>query len=739
MREPMAWTGAAVVLGAVLWPWWRPELIACLVGVLALSLLAIAAQGRAVAWLALIAAAFLLGSGAAEPARTAPATTWVSGRVERTVGSEAWVETSQGRLRLRLPEPASVGERLVALTGPLSPPALLPGAVSAAPDDARAGASPRRARAVVAEGGTTASPDRFALAEHGGLLRALATGDRTGIDEPTRELLRRTGTAHLLSISGLHVGLMAGTVGGLGWLLLRPLALTRAWRLASVLPTLLAAASAVAYAMSVGAPASARRAAVMVVAATLTSLLGRRPRPWTLLGLAAALVVLVEPGLVGDLGFQLSFSAVAGMLLVVPRFTRLVPPDSPRSLSWLVGGLAATVGATAGTLPFVALHFQQLSPLSPLANLIATPLLGSVAVPASLLALLLPGDLGLLALAVGDSAIDLGLRGLAAVDVEPWAPAVGIGGAALLSGAVLLRRHPAAAACLALVALGLRLVPTDRLVITFLAVGQGDAALVEWPDGRRWLVDGGPSSDQVLRYLRRRGLRRLDAVVLSHAHDDHQGGLLPVLESLPVRALWVPRPPQPEEEAYGALWEAAKAQGSTLVLPDDVPVRGLSGARVEHPRSGWRAHGRDAINDESLVLRLDHGAHRVIFTGDVEAEAEELLARVLGPMTLVKVAHHGSRSSSSPAFVARTRPALAVVSAGRENRFRHPHPDTLAAWTLPATGSRCGGLDTDGRSCRTRLVRTDLEGSLEWSSDGRRWRLRAWRAASGWVELDVGR
>jgi competence protein ComEC len=324
------------------------------------------------------------------------------------------------------------------------------------------------------------------------------------------------------------------------------------------------------------------------------------------------------------------------------------------------------------------------------------------------------------------------------MDDEPWSPAVGAGGAALLAGAVLLRRHPAAAACLALVALGLRVVPAERLVVTFLAVGQGDAALVEWPDGRRWLVDGGPSSDQLLRYLRRRGLRGLDAVVLSHAHDDHMGGLLPVMQSLPVRAFWVPRAPLAEEAAYTALWDAARSQGSTLVLPDDVPVRGLSGARIEHPRSGWRARGRDTINDESLVLRLDHGRHRVLFTGDVELQAEALLARVLGPMTVVKVAHHGSRSSSSPAFVARTRPALAVVSAGRDNRFGHPHSQALGAWTLPAEGAACGPTDADGSGCRTRLLRTDRLGSLEWSSDGERWRLRAWSAARGWVELDSG-
>jgi hypothetical protein len=158
MREPMAWTGAAVVAGAALWPWWRPELGACLVGVLALCLLAILAQGRGVAWLALFAAAFLLGSGAVQPARLASEADRIQGRVERTMGSEAWVRTAQGRLRLRLPEPARVGERLAAITGPLTAPAVLPGAPANAPDDARSGALPRRARAGPSKRGPAVRP-----------------------------------------------------------------------------------------------------------------------------------------------------------------------------------------------------------------------------------------------------------------------------------------------------------------------------------------------------------------------------------------------------------------------------------------------------------------------------------------------------------------------------------------------------------------------------------------------------
>ncbi|NOY28569.1 MAG: MBL fold metallo-hydrolase, partial [Oligoflexia bacterium] len=506
-----------------------------------------------------------------------------------------------------------------------------------------------------------------------------------------------------------------------------------------VLPVLAATAAAVAYAMAVGAPASARRAAVMVVAAAATTLLGRRPHPWTLLGMAAALVVLRQPGLVGDLGFQLSFSAVTGMLLVGPRITRLVPPDSPRLLRWVVGSLATTLGATAGILPIAALRFQQLAPVAPLANLLATPLIGGIGLPAALLGATVPGPVGQLAVAVADSAVGLGLDLLRHLDAPLWTPAVGPLGALLLGGAVLLCRRPTVAAGLAIIALGLRELPAGRLVVTFLSIGQGDAALVEWPDGRRWLVDGGPSPDLVLRYLRRRGIRHLDNIVLSHPHPDHITGLVPVMQELSVDSLWLPRRPTHDQPELLTLWQAAFAQDALIVFPDDVPPEGLRGVRVDHPRAGWSALGQpDILNEESLVLHIQHGRHSVLFAGDVEEDAERLLSAVLPPVTVVKVPHHGSASSSSHAFVARTRPALAVVSSGLGNRYGHPRPQAIAAWTLPAGAPLCGPADVDGTGgCRTRLLRTDTVGTVEWSSDGRRWSLRSWRVDQGWRDLPM--
>ncbi|RME20889.1 MAG: MBL fold metallo-hydrolase, partial [Deltaproteobacteria bacterium] len=440
-------------------------------------------------------------------------------------------------------------------------------------------------------------------------------------------------------------------------------------------------------------------------------------------------------------------------LLVVPRFTRLLPPDAPAPVEWLVRSIATTCGATAGTLPVVAWRFQQLAPLAPLANLAAAPVVGSLVVPAALLAARLPRPLAAAPLWIADHALDLVLALLHLLDREPWSPAVGPGGALLLALALLLRRRSAAAVLLAVVALGLRAWPVHRLTVTILGIGQGDASLVEWPDGRRWLIDGGPRRGPVLAWLRRRGIDHLDGIALSHPHPDHSTGLVAVAEQLPFESLWLPRRPRSPTGDDWRLWSRAATTGATVHLADDDPPTGI---RIEHPLAGWTATGRDAVNEESLVLSVGLGCCSALFTGDIEEDAERTLAWTLPPATLVKVPHHGSRTSSSAGLVGATRPAVAVISAGAGNRYGHPHAPALARWLFPRGGgdrsgpeaSRqprarppppCGGTDHHaGRRCRPRLLRTDQAGTVEWSTDGRRWWLRTWRADRGWQTVVGG-
>ena len=716
MREPLLWAGVGVVIGAASWPWWEPPLWA-LVGVSG-ALGAAAALWTRAAPALFVAGAILLGAGAAA-ALPAPVAVGeeatILGEVRRVSGRTVYAETDAGPLALLFPmdtAPPAVGRGFAARTVPMAPASVLPGEPDPATADRRAHRGRRRVRSFVTLGPPSPPPPDLVGARHAGLLRALTTGDRSGVPEETSALLRDTGTSHLLAISGLHVGLVAGAAWGLAALLSRPLALLR-WPLpARLAPALAGVAAAVAYAGAVGWPVSATRAVWMAVAAALARLLGRPVPVLNLLGLAACAVVLMDPGQVSEPGFLLSFGSVLGIALVAPRLTRLLPPDTPRPLTWVAGSLAVTLGATAGTLPIAAWQLQQLSPVSPLANLVAGPLVGAVALPAALVGMAAPDPLAGALIRVADGALSVTLSVLEALRCAPWAPAVGPGGAALLAGAVLLRRWPVAAGVLAAVALGLRPVPRG-LELTFLAIGQGDAAVVRWADGRTWLFDGGPPSRRLLQHLRREGVRTVDAVFLSHPDADHLGGLLAVMESLPVKALWTPRPPKNDELAYQTAWDGLAARGVPVYLPGDAPP---DGARVLHPGPGWEA-GRDD-NDDSLVVEVALGARRFLFTGDIEAPAEAWLGPHLGPVDVVKVPHHGSRSSSTAALVDAARPRFAVISCGAGNPFGHPSTAALDAWR------------------GARILRTDLDGSIRFHTDGVGLTAEAWLPGAGWRGVD---
>ena len=716
-HAPLFWSGLLLCLGAALWPTLLPQPEPALAGAALLATMALFARRAPVSWLALGGAALLLGLALpGAPPENRPLPTTVQGVVTEHRGAELRLDATDGhRYALRgLYPPPPIGSALIARIGPPRREPLLPGAPDPRPTLLRAGL--RSAQILGWEPlGPPASPpaaDRFDLAEHGGLLRAMINGDRRGLPEEEATLLRRTGVYHIVSISGLHIAVVAGALTLLCRALLLPMALFGAPRLARFLGCLGALAVAIAYTDAVGAPVPAVRALWMVGLAGLAAALDRSVHPLQFLGGALTAVVLVEPGQVGELSFQLSFGAVAGMMMMPHALLRWLPPDLPAPLPFLAGSLAATVGATLGTLPVMALHFQQLPPLGFLTNLITLPLLGSTAVVAGLLTWITPGPLGLLALAVADAAAALNLALLRLVDVDPWTPAVGIGGAALLTlSALCLRRYALSALLAALALLPLPEWTEDhRLRVTFLPIGQGDATLLALPDGQRWLIDGGPGGDELLAYLRREGIRRLDRVYLSHPHPDHLNGLLPVFEALSVDALWAPRPPEAGEADYLKLLQRAIPQGTQLVLNPQDPL-------VVHPR-GWQGRGKARVNDESLVLQLWHGRHRFLFTGDIEKAAEAALSARIGKATVVKVPHHGSHSSSTEPFVRALQAEVAVIPCGPDNRYRHPRPQTVHAWAASA------------------LYRTDTDGAIEITSDGEHLSIRRFTPDGRWEPID---
>jgi len=425
----------AVLLGDLLFPLLEPARSGLSLGGVALLVLAWAAGRRWVAVVALACGGLLVGL--ALPARLGPGPELVgegvlSGTVctsswgrEADVSAARWVDAGggswavHGHVRVRFPGPPPPPGTAVRVDGVARRLDLtrLPGEPDPSWEAARAGV----ASLVVARSAVAARPDVAPIVLEGtaneGLLRALLTGDASAIPGETADLLRRTGTWHLVSVSGLHIGLAAMAGWGVCWLATRPLTLL--WRFGGLdwACAFGAVAAAAAYTHLAGDPLPAVRSLWMSGIGAGCAAARRRPGMWEVWGLAAVVTLWLEPGAVANVGWQLSFGGLAGMTLVGPRVLRWVPPDSPRWVVLLAGGLATSVGATAGTLPVVAWRFQQLSPLSALANLWAVPWIGSVATPLLLVSQLLPGAVGRLALALSDAAVTVGLAGLRRVDV----------------------------------------------------------------------------------------------------------------------------------------------------------------------------------------------------------------------------------------------------------------------------------------------------------------------------------
>jgi len=529
----------------------------------------------------------------------------------------------------------------------------------------------------------------------GGLLAALALGDRSGLSTAHQDAFARLGLAHLLSVSGLHLAIAAALAyGGCAGLLRRSSALASRWdtrhpaRAAAV-------AAAFAYALLTGFEVPVRRSFALVAASALALAASRTARAWHPLAAAALWVLAVEPEALFEAGPQLSFAACAALIAAARHGTAA----SANTRARLGSLLRATAAASLATAPIAAWHgLPAALPALP-ANAIAVPWTGVALLPAALAGALVAAlpqsatsDLVLRAAArVGDAS-------LAAVGWAAQAAPAG-GGASpsrtlCLLGAVtallLARARATRVLCAAAVALAclFTFAPPSALLpalprLVALDVGAGDALLVQ---GRAatLLVDAGPAlagrfdrgRDVVVPALHALGVTRIDLVVATHADLDHRGGLPAVLDALPVGALWLPEGGA-REPGFDELLDAARAA--------QVPVREVSAESAPGSFGDlrvtplWPVPGtRRKRNERSLALRVDVGARRLLLLGDVGAAEPALIARA-GPdlrADLLVLPHHGSRGSSSAALLAAAEPVVAIVSAPCRGRL--PHPAALA-------------------------------------------------------------
>jgi competence protein ComEC len=554
------------------------------------------------------------------------------------------------------------------------------------------------------------------------MARALVLGESDLAPDDDRAF-RASGLSHLLAVSGMHLVLVLAIA-------VRALegALVRVERLAARMDVgriaaVLGVPAAWVYAELAGGGGSTVRAAWMATAALLARGLGRRTDAVRAFGLSLVAMALLDPLVVFDLSFLLSAAATAGLLAFARPFSARLEAWSPRRLAGVARAAATTLAASVPCVPVIA-RFAPTVPLGGvLANLLAVPVGETVALPLCLAHALLPwwpaAERGCAAVATGALVIVRAVaRGFAVpaltADIpQPtsWQLAVlAVGLAALVLKVRARVVGPVVVALVLVLEVGARRAgaPQGVLRATFLDVGQGDAAIVDLPDGEALVIDGGglvgspiDVGGRVLApELRARRRGDVAAVVLTHPHPDHFGGLATGLDAVRVGALWDTG--QGEAQAagggYAALLAMARARGVPVLRPGALcGAHDLGGARVEVLAPCPAFDPDRGANDNSYVLRIAYGARALLFVGDTEHEEEAgLLAAHPERLRadVLKVGHHGSRTSSTPAFLQAVQPREAVVSAGCRNRFGHPHPLTLAA--LAAAGARVWRTDHDG-------------------------------------------
>jgi competence protein ComEC len=561
------------------------------------------------------------------------------------------------------------------------------------------------------------------------MARALVLGEDDVAPED-RRAFRRSGLAHLLAVSGMHLVIVAvSIVSALRALLLRMPALAVRWDVGRF-----ACAAGIPlvwiYADLAGGSGSAVRAAWMMSAALVARVLGRRPDAWRSAGLAAVAMAIGDPLAAFDPSFVLSALATAGLLALARPIEGAIERRVPRLPAFVRTAVSATAAATIACTPVLACMAPDLSLGSIVANVVAVPLGEAAALPLCLAhAVLAPWPAAERGCAIAASGALAAVRAVAhafawAVVRVPSPTAAEL--AALVSGASLLfvaRRFSRMRVVLATVAVVLlleavvrvRAAPRGVVRATFVDVGQGDAALIDLPDGSAMMIDGGGivgspvdvGERAIAPLLRARRRGRIDVVVLSHPHPDHFLGLASALEGIEVGAIWDTGQGESEGAgpAYDALLAAMRARGVPVLRPADLcGTRRVGGAIVEVLAPCPGIDGDHGANDNSFVLRLRHGARALLFAGDAERFEEGVLLardRAAVQADVLKVGHHGSRTSSTPAFVGAVAPRVAVVSCGIRNRFGHPHPSTIEA--LLGAGVLVHRTDRDG----TVIVTTD--------------------------------
>lgn len=552
------------------------------------------------------------------------------------------------------------------------------------------------------------------------LLKGLLLGDRRELPKKVLSAFCDTGTIHVLAVSGLHVGIIAGIV----WLILGVIL-----RLRKELAVAITILVLILYSLVVGGNPPVVRASVMFSIVLLGKLFKKPTNLANSIGTAGCLLLIVNPSWVFEVGFQLSFSATLGIAILMPVFENWVPPKALRAKffgNWIVKPFIVSLSATFGTLPFIAHHFHRVQIISPLANLVVVPplslilgwaLAGTIFGAIPLFPFLFLSKIFFYAswvflkfmLFAVDSFSRLSFAYLPFPHFDFWWILLYFAVIAI-SIKILKNRWslPIFISIIAiLITIGYFLANhafRDEKRITFFDVGQGDCALIEFGDGREMLIDGGPPGNAsfcVAPYLRAMGLRSIDAVVLSHPDADHLGGIAELMDDFRFDMLLIPFNTATTEGYRSFLGRAESLKIDIILANPSLKLDKFPEIEFLSPDTFLVSSDgslKVKLNEASIVKMLSFGDAKILFTGDIGIPTEAHLVENRPDLEcdVIKVPHHGSKNSSSLKLIESSTPMLAVISAGQGNRFGHPTQKALDNY-------RKFGSD---------IARTDIQGAI---------------------------
>lgn len=543
------------------------------------------------------------------------------------------------------------------------------------------------------------------------LALGLVLGDKSQMDSDLYQMFQRLGVVHIFAVSGLHVGVLMG-------IYLWITTIAKVPKKYSFFGALFIFGG---YAVLTGLTPSVIRASLMVLL-TMVLVSGLRYKDhYSILATAGLVILIINPYNLFTVGFQLSFLTTWGLLYLSPlaqRLLRFLPLKAQRIL-------AIPVAAQLSALPLTIYYFNNLSLWAPLVNIIYVSVVG-ILVPLLFISLVisfvffflaqpflyLAGGILFLLSAIAStltkilpySSFYVGTPAIIYIIIY-YLLLIALVEIERVKQILLLKSRVILALMVALLVFVLVLPKPQLLQYTFLDVGQGDGTVIYTPFQQFIVIDGGPSSNRVNRYLQFLGANRVDIVALSHSHSDHINGLFKIIENIPTGILLIPANGEDSEElkelkrlALSRNTQVIEGRrGMTIKVPGNLTLNVISPG-VEETLGPMM----DA-NNGSLILQVSYGTTEALFTGDVEKERIKEIIPFLSPNDIIKVPHHGSRNSYSPSFYDALNPKIAIIQSGQNNRYGHPHQEVVE--TLEKRGIN--------------IYRNDERGAIFVKSDGK--------------------